>query len=503
MEYCLDSVSMKQCDKFTIETIGIPSMVLMERAALTTATEIVSQTPIEQIHAVIFAGTGNNGGDGVAVGRILYQWGADVVLALVGDSSKYSTDMKQQLAIAQGLNIPLVNHNNLPAKEYNTVVDAIFGIGLSREVTGEFALAIAQINQLGQQARVYAVDIPSGIHTDTGECLEIAVKAQVTVTFQYPKAGLYLQEGRECSGNVKVKDIGIIKEPESAQVKAPYITFDKEDLSRLPKRSPQGHKGSFGRVAVYAGSYDMAGAAYFAADAAYRSGCGMVELITHERNRTVLMEKLPEAVFTCYANEEEKSTDAPWKQAVNRAQAVIIGPGLGTSDKAEEILSYVLQTAKVPCVIDADGINLLAHHKEWVQQCNAPCILTPHIKELSRLSDCTVDEVKKNYGEIAAQEAKKLGCVIVAKSHRSIVVTPQDTVRYLNLSGCDGMATAGSGDVLAGIIGGLSAQGMNPFEAASLGVYIHGLAGEAAAEQYSNYSMKASDIINNLYRYIK
>lgn len=503
MEYCLDSLSMKQCDKFTIEKIGIPSMVLMERAALATAKEIVAQTSVEHIQAVIFAGTGNNGGDGIAIGRILHQWGADVVLALVGDSNKCSTDMRQQLAIAQELHIPMVSHNNLPTKEYNTIVDAVFGIGLSREVTGEFASAIAQINQLAHDGTVYAVDIPSGIHADTGECLGVAVKAQVTVTFQYGKAGLYLQEGRECSGVVKVKDIGIIKEPEFAQVKVPYITYHKEDLSRLPKRSSLGHKGSFGRVCVYAGSYEMAGAAYFAADAAYRSGCGMVELITHERNRTVLMEKLPEAVFTCYSQEEQISDTSSWKQAVSRAQAIIIGPGLGTSRKAEEILSYVLENARVPCVIDADGINLLAHHKEWLRECKAACILTPHIKELARFSGNSVDEVKKNYGVIAEQEAKKNGCIIVAKSHRTIVAAPDSTTKYLNLSGCDGMATAGSGDVLAGIIGGLLAQGMKPFEAASMGVYIHGLAGEAAAEQYSNYSMKASDIISNLYRYIK
>lgn len=500
MEYCLDSAGMKKCDKYTIEEIGIPSMVLMERAALAVAEEITRHVSVEKISAVIFAGTGNNGGDGIAVGRILAEWGARVVITLVGDENKRSPQMQQQLAIAKGLGLELVSNGNFSSKEYNVVVDALFGIGLSREAAGEFAEAMDDINALGQQAQVYAIDIPSGIHTDTGKCLGRAVQADYTITFQYPKAGLYLLEGRRCAGQVVVKDIGIIKNPPLAQVTPSYITYQKKDLCYLPKRNDRGNKGSFGRVAVYAGSYEMSGAAYFAADAAYRSGCGLVEMITHERNRTVLMEKLPEAVFTCYSADDSKKTEEKWQQAGKRAQAIIIGPGLGTDFKAEEILSYVLQEARVPCVIDADAINILAHHKEWLRNAKAPCILTPHIRELSRLSGVEVNEVKEEYPQVAVQEAKNCGCIIVAKNDRTVVADKEGNTKYLNLSGCNGMATAGSGDVLAGIIGGLLAQGMDCFTAACMGVYVHGLAGEAAAEQYGNYSMKASDIINSIHK---
>lgn len=502
MEYCLDSTGMKKCDKYTIERVGIPSLVLMERAALAVAEEIVRNNEAKEISAVIFAGTGNNGGDGIAVGRILSQWGVRVEIRLVGEENKCSDETIQQLAIAKELGIELVTNGNLFQKEYNVIVDALFGIGLSREVTGEFAKAITDINSLGKGGQVYAVDVPSGIHADTGKRLGMAVKADYTVTFQYAKPGLYLLEGRQCSGQVLIKDIGIIKNPAWAQVTPSYITYQKKDLCRIPKRSDRGNKGSFGRVAVFAGSYEMAGAVYFAADAAYRSGCGLVEIITHERNRTVLMEKLPEAVFTCYSSEESLEKKAKWQRAVSTASAIVIGPGLGTDAKAEEILSYVLKEAKVPCVIDADAINILACHKEWLRNTKTSCILTPHIKELSRLNGVEVDVVKEEYAQVAVKEAKDCGCIIVAKNDRTIVADEKGNTRYLNLSGCNGMAGAGSGDVLAGMIGGLLAQGMDCLEAACMGVYTHGLAGEAAAEQYGNYSMKASDIINNIHKII-
>ena len=501
MREILGSSDMKECDQYTIGKIGIPSLVLMERAALSVVEEIEKDYNNIDISAIIFAGIGNNGGDGIAIGRILWEKGMKVKVVVIGNMEKCSKETKSQLEIAEKLGLQIEKNSDYKKGEYNVVVDALFGIGISRTVEGVFGQAIEAINSLKQKARVYAVDIPSGIHTDTGEKMGVAVLADKTITFQYEKSGLYLQDGRKHAGEVIVKDIGISKQFLKEKMREPYIfMYERRDLEKIPKRNDSGNKGTFGRVLIIAGSKNMAGAAFFSADAAYRTGCGLVEVFTPEENRIIIQEKIPEAVLTTY--DKKDFLKKMVRKSMEKADVIIMGPGLGTSKQAEELVEYVIKESEKPCVVDADALNILAEHLDWLEQKKAECILTPHLKELSRLCKKEVNLLKKECMTVTLAFSEKYDCVVVAKDARTITVEKKKQKCCINVSGCNGMATAGSGDVLTGIIGGLLAQKMRSYEAASMGVYVHGLAGEMAEKDLGNYSMKASDIINNIHKII-
>lgn len=505
MREVLNSSQMKACDTYTIEQIKIPSLVLMERAALAVVKEILNDYLPDEITAVVFAGTGNNGGDGIAIGRILKEYGAKVEILTLGNLEKCSAEMKQQLSIAKNIGMQIKKYDDSINSEYNVIVDAIFGIGLSREVKGIFQSAIEWINRqhsLEKKASVYAVDIPSGIHADTGERLLSAVYADKTITFQYGKLGLYLAEGRVHSGKVIIKNIGISAEPiDQGKIRPEVFFYETEDIKRLPPRAENGHKGTFGKVLVIAGSKNMAGAAVFAAESAYRTGCGLVEVFTVEENRIIVQEKVPEAVLTTYENIADSLEKL--QHSLKSADVIVLGPGLSTSQQAEHLVEYTLKNAMQPCVVDADAINILAKHPQWLTSRKAPSVLTPHVKELARLSNKDICDIKKAPIASAKEIATYYNCVVAAKDARTIVAAKQPHMCYLNLSGCHGMATGGSGDVLTGIIAGLIAQKMPLFEAACLGVYIHGLAGEATQKKLGGYSMTASDLIKNIYNIIR
>lgn len=504
MKRLLNSAQMKACDRYTIENIGIPSMVLMERAALSVAHKIIKDYPPKEISAVIFAGMGNNGGDGIAVGRILKEKGAKVQIIMVGDLERCSKEMQQQLVMAKNMGIPAKMYDDSLKGEYNVIVDAIFGIGLSRTVQGMFQNAIQWINQKKtiENVSVYSVDIPSGVHADTGEVLGCAVQADKTIAFQYGKPGLYLGEAEEYTGKVYIKNIGISPMPlELGEINSEAFFYEAEDLKRLPMRKKSGHKGTFGKVLVIAGAQNMAGAAIFSAESAYRTGCGLVEVFTTQENRMIIQSRLPEAVLTTY--ETMQNSIEKLKCSIEKADVIILGPGLSMSKQAEIIVEYTVKNAVKPCVIDADAINILAQHPEWLKEKKAPCILTPHIKELARLTQKKTAEVKKSLVSTARETAECYDCIVVSKDARTVVTEKETALYYLNLSGCCGMAVGGSGDVLTGIIAGLLAQNISPYEAACLGVYIHGLAGEAAQKKLGGYSMTARDIIKNLHHIIR
>lgn len=505
MKELLNSSQMKACDNYTIEEIGIPSLVLMERAALAVVQEILKDYIPEEITAVIFAGTGNNGGDGIAIGRILKEYGAKVEVVIVGKIEKCSREMKQQMTIAENVGISIKKYDDSLKGEYNVIVDALFGIGLSRQVQGTFQSAVQWINQkrtAEKRISVYAVDIPSGIHADTGKVLGCAVKADKTITFQYGKPGLYLDTGRIYAGRVVIKSIGISSKPmEQEKIQPELFYYEREDIKRLPLRPENGHKGTFGKVLIIAGFKNMAGAAVFSAESAYRTGCGLVEVFTVEENRIIVQQQIPEAVLTTYENVEDSLEKLG--RSIPKADVVVLGPGLSMSQQAEKLVEYTMINATTPCVVDADAINILAQHPEWLKSRSVPCILTPHMKELARLSGKDVSEVKRTHITSAKEIAEYYDCIVVAKDARTIVAGTQEKKCYLNLSGCNGMATGGSGDVLTGIIAGLLAQNMPLYEAACLGVYIHGLAGEAAQEQLGGYSMTARDLIGNLHNIIR
>lgn len=484
MEYVLTAAQMKQCDQNTIQMTGIPSAVLMERAALAVA-DVMEQEELDLSSVLVLCGSGNNGGDGFAIARILQERKRKVETVFVGKASSMTEETARQKQICENCNIKCVS--NLHHGEYTTIVDAMFGIGLSRDVQGEYAQWIEWVN--AQPAKVVAVDLPSGICADSGRIMGTAVHADITVTFAYRKPGQLLYPGAQYCGKLICRDIGIRAE-RFADLHPEHFLFTREDRNRIPARMAYSNKGTYGKVLLIAGSDGMCGAGCLAAKAAYRSGCGLVRIFTPECNRIAMQSYLPEAMVTCY----EKN--GPWKEQLMQAMAwadvAAIGPGLGQSLLSEQILEYVVKNFEKSLVIDADGLNLLAKNKNWLEEHTQEVIMTPHIGEMMRLTDRKIEEIQQELIWTAKQFAQKYQVICVLKDARTVVTDGKKV--YINISGNSGMAVGGSGDVLTGVITGLLAQRMEVFEAASVGTYLHGLAGDAARDQKGSYGMLASDV---------
>lgn len=482
---------MQTIDKITIEEIKIPSLVLMERAALG-VTKVVKQLCEKQARCLIVAGTGNNGGDGLAVARQLQEDNYDVSILIVGNKEKGSEGFLAQLEIVYQLQIPVVTQ--WQNTQYEVVIDALFGIGLTRDVTGDYAAVIAKINETN--ALKIAVDIPSGLDGTTGEINGCCVIADHTITFGFFKYGLILHPGCEIAGTLHLETAGFIEQ--TAKLNAPLgQTFEQTDIKRLlPPRENRSNKGSYGKVCVIAGNKNMAGAAYFSAMAAYKTGCGLVKIVTHESNQVILQGLVPEAIISTFGNISEAVICGA--EVIEWADVVVFGPGMGTNDITGSLLSILLTHCEKPLIIDADGINMLKHHKGLLQTKKCPLMITPHLKEMAGLLETTVLEVAKDLVGTALGASKEFDLICVLKDART-VVTHCDGNAYVNRSGNNGMATAGSGDVLTGVIAGLIASGTSFIDAARLGVYIHGLAGDFAQEKVGKYSLTARDIIENIH----
>ena len=498
MKQIVTCKEMKALDSNTIERMGVPSCVLMERAALKTVEEIekVLDDRKSQEHILCVCGSGNNGGDGVAIARILWLHGYQVSMYLTGNPDHRTDEMKRQLAIAANYHVPVVN--NLESEEYTTIVDAIFGVGLSRAVEGRYREVIETLNR--KNAWKVAVDIPSGVDGDTGAELGIAFHADLTVTFAYRKAGLCLYPGRKFAGKVVVSDVGIYA-GEDAQ--GHIWQMEKEDLCSLPDKIPDGNKGTFGKVLVVAGSEGMCGAAYLSASGAFATGAGMVKIVTPEANRIPLQTMLPEAMLDC---RDEFEKDFAW------CDVLVIGPGLGISKEAAGKVKWFLEAAfkaGKPVVLDADGLNLLAQHPEWMCWLGAHVTLTPHMGEMSRLTGQTIREIQNDRIAAARELAEKTGAVCVLKDACTVTAAP-DGMTWISLEGNPGMATAGSGDVLSGILAGVHAMFLNvdgeqPTEGlkAASGVLLHGMAGDLAAKDTGMAGMKAGDIVRGAQKVLK
>lgn len=496
MKYIVDAESMSEIDRYTMEEVGIPSMVLMEKAAMKVV-EFMSSRIRRQDKIIAVCGTGNNGGDGVAAVRLLNQLGYHADILLVGDEARASEQMKSQLKIVRNLGMSV--YNSAKVSEYTVIIDSLFGVGLKRSVEGIYEEIIREVNQ--SDAAIFSIDLPSGINGKDGKILNIAIRAHYTVTFGYYKLGLLLYPGCDYAGEVEVADIGF---PTQALEHMPKQAFYYEDadLERLPVRKGRSNKGTFGRVLVIAGSENVSGAAFLSAKAAYRTGAGLVKIMTPESNRIILQTMLPEALLATYQPEQFDFDE--FQKELDWATTIVIGPGIGVSKCSREIVAYALQNVKFSLILDADAINLLADDEKYVikDKINqstvlhlpSNVILTPHLKEMSRLINLPVKHIVDNIVDISEQYQSEY--VLVLKDARTIV--RDDTHLYVNISGNHGMATGGSGDVLTGVIAGLVAQGMTNFEAAALGVYIHGLAGDYAAQDKNCYSLIAGDIVDAL-----
>lgn len=484
MKKVLTSIEMKTCDAFTIQNMLVPSAVLMERAALAVV-NVLKETYGSDNRVLVLCGSGNNGGDGFAVARLLLLDGIAADVYFAGKDSSMTEDTRLQRKIFENYGGKVCR--NYHFDEYTVVVDALLGIGLSRSVTGNLAQLIQDANESGKP--ILAVDIPSGVSADTGQILGTAIKADITVTFAFAKRGQLLCPGAEYCGDVKIRDIGITAD--AYDEKYPFaFTYEKDDLTLLPKRKMRSNKGSYGKVLLMGGAPDMAGAVLLAGEAAYRTGCGLVKVLSAEENRNILQSGLPEALYTSWQKEQVLEQALPW------ANVVGIGPGLGTSEHAREILKKLCLLWKGPLVIDADGLNILAENQEYFKSSEADIIVTPHPGEMARLTGQNVSAILDDLVETAMKFAREHQVICVLKDARTVVTDGEHL--YINCSGNNGMAVGGSGDVLTGVICGLLAQGMMPFQAACMGVYLHGLAGGAAKERLGCPSMLAGDIVEGL-----
>lgn len=521
MKVSVTGAQMKRIDADTIERIGIPSMVLMERAALAVADAVEriageagfscggSSGPVQAgegrqerdslrgrpARIWIACGTGNNGADGIAAGRILHGRGYEVTVLLAGDLEHASLEHRSQQAIAARLGVTLVEYHDFIPGSCDIIVDAVFGIGLRRKVEGEYR-ELLEMLAAQKTKRVVAVDIPSGIHADNGCVMGMALPARITVTFGYQKTGMLLYPGREYAGEVVVADIGF---SDISLENAGWDAFVTEpaDLSRLPVRRRDSNKGTYGKLLLIAGSRGMSGAAYLSALSAYRTGAGLVKILTVEDNRQILQSQLPEAIVETYRPEDVLQEEEEFARFIEEqcgwATAIVMGPGLSGKPYVERLVELVLTHAYVPIVLDADALNAVAAHPALTAYYTENIIITPHVGEMGRLTGRTVPEIKKEALAVAREYSGSHGITCVLKD--AVTVTAdRDGITYLHVGGNSGMAKGGSGDVLAGVIGSLLAQGAELSEAAVLGACLHGLAGDAAAKALGERSILAHEI---------
>ena len=496
---------MRDLDHAAIQDWGVPSTLLMERAAqgiLEACLDCLDGEPRGK-RCAVFCGPGNNGGDGVAVARLLLGQGLRVRAFLVGMREKMTPDcreMERRLVEAGGA---LEDFDPASGDQRDYVagaalcVDAIFGIGLNSAIRGSAVEAIRWMN--GAEAPTVAADIPSGVETDTGRVLGCAVKAAKTVTFTLPKLGQLVGDGVLCTGALIVHSIGIPEE--LVEGLACDATVIDAELVRawLPERPADGHKGTFGKCCLLCGSTGYTGAPILASRAAVRSGTGLVFLGVPESIYMVAAMKSDEAMPAPLPAGEDGTLSeqalVPALEKLAGCDAALVGPGLGRSDGVRAVVEAVMRTVQYPLVLDADGINAIAGHMDVLyQRRDCPTIVTPHDGEFARMGGDLSDGDRVT---AARKFSMTYGCLLVLKGHRTIVSLPDGEV-FVNTTGNSGMAKGGSGDVLGGILVSLLAQGMHPVKAAVCAVWIHGRSGDLCAQRLGERGMTPTDMIRTL-----
>lgn len=508
------SDEMRRMDRFTIEELGIPGAVLMENAGGGCARVLCQKLGgVAGKRTAVLAGKGNNGGDGMVIARHLHNWGADVKVYLLSEKEKISGDARRNLDICLNSHVPVsivsdaetFGDHEEDIKNAHVIVDALLGVGLSSEVKGFYRHVIEFVNRLN--SFVVAVDVPSGVDATTGAVLGVAVKADLTVTFALPKRGLVLYPGAEFAGEVVVVDIGM---PSKALKEFPVDTeiIEEGDLSPLlPPRRADAHKGDFGHLLVLAGSTGYTGAAALTCLGALKTGPGLVTLCVPESLNSIMEVKLTE-VMTAPVPDEGKGrlvygAIENVRLLIKGKDALAVGPGLSRYSETVELIREIVKTSPLPCVLDADGINAFEGRADEFKErsTDAPLVITPHPGEMARLTGLTTAQIQKDRVEVARNFAKEHGVVVVLKGARTVVAEPGGAV-YVNLTGNPGMASGGMGDVLTGMIGGFMAQGVEAAHAARLSVYLHGKAGDVAADK-GMAGIVAGDLLSLIPRLIE
>lgn len=499
------AAQMRELDRQAIEERGIPSIDLMERAAegvARAALELLPDRP-GKCRAAAFCGAGNNGGDGIAAARLLFLAGVKVRVFLVGRYEKLTPDALEETARLSECGVELEpfdpegTEQAAWAGNCHVLIDAVFGVGLSREIAPDsvFAAAIRLMNSC--RGKVVAADIASGVEADTGRVLGCAAKADRTITFTLKKVGQAVGDGALLSGEVEVQNIGIPADLRRKTV-CPVQTVEVEFVkAALPVRRPDGHKGDFGKLLIVGGAEGYTGAPYLSASSAVRSGCGLVYLGVPESIWAVEAVKCVSAMpFQLVEKQGMLSYKALQKaeEKLSTCDTLALGPGLGRSGQVTQLVCELLLRTEKPVVLDADGINALAGHIDVLDQRRGRItILTPHDGEFARIGG----GLSQGRVQAARDFAAAHGCVLVLKGHRTVTATPEGNV-LVNTTGNSGLAKGGSGDVLTGVIASLLAQGATAVQAAAAGVWLHGRAGDLAAKRLTAYGMTPEDVVSAL-----
>jgi NAD(P)H-hydrate epimerase len=502
---------MRQLDQQTIQEIGIPSTVLMENAGRTTFQILRQEFPDLDDPVVVLAGRGNNAGDGFVVARYLANAGIEVLVLLLAEKCQLSGDAKLNLDILEQLTIPVREITTEAAlleqipllEDASLLVDALLGTGLSSGVKGLYRSAITLINDT--PAPVLAIDIPSGLSADTGHPQGIAVIADVTVTYGWPKLGQILPPGRELVGRLWQVDISI--PPAHANISRIELAAPGNLRHLLPYRLADSHKGDFGHLLVLAGSVGKTGAATLTGEAALRVGAGLVTVGVPASLNTILEIKLTEAMTQPLA--EPDGVQALGLRALEEIAAILpgktalaVGPGLGTHSQTVHLVRQLVRRSTLPLVLDADGLNAVAHDLESIVEAHAPIIMTPHPGEMSRLLGRLTKDIQANRLDAALELAERTQAIVVLKGAQTIIANHEGRI-VINSTGNPALAQGGTGDVLTGMIGGFLAQKVEPFDAACLGVYLHGLAADLRASCQGVCGMLAGELLEDLPEVIK
>lgn len=493
---------MRRIDREAIERIGIPSIVLMENASFQIslkASEILTRNKGRRV--LVVAGSGNNGGDAFAVTRHLLSMGYSVSLYALSPIGELKGDAAINAAILDnmGFDIGLLDGEESlerfaqTCSESDLVIDGLFGTGLNRNIAGPALKTIEIIN--GYSSCTLSIDIPSGVDGLTGRICGAAADADYTLTFFLPKLGMVQYPGAACLGELTVVDIGI-PYPLADCLETVELTDGSIISGILPQRPEDSHKGTFGKVLIIAGSYAMPGAAFLSASSAYRTGSGLVRLAVPHEVVSVLAGLVPEAVFAPLGAIEGHIAGidaAVLEGLLEESDAVLIGPGLSCNRDTLELVKQVASMCRKPLVLDADALNLISSELNILRQLKCDAVITPHPAEMARLTGVETDVVQTHRIETAKAFAVEYGLTVVLKGAGTVIAGPDGKVS-INPTGNSGMSTAGSGDVLAGVILSLMGQGIPPYDAAVAGVYLHGLAGDKAAASKGQAGMTASDI---------
>lgn len=482
----------RQIDRYCIEKLGIPSIVLMENAALKVVKNL--DTKDDKTYTVV-CGTGNNGGDGFAVARHLYSLGKEVEIFIITESEiKMSVDCKINYEILKNMGVKVGVIRNMEdvtdlrdsLTRNNITIDAIFGTGLHRKIDGIYDLVISIINENSEY--IVSIDVPSGFNSNTGEILGNCIKANRTISFQLYKEGFLNYGTDKFTGEIIIEDIGI---PDSAVDKfhQKYYMMDKNMIvNRIGKRDKYSHKGDYGRILILAGSDGFTGAAYISTMGAVRSGAGLVTLCCGKNIQDILSNKLVEAMTI---NDEQKDKLI---ELILKSDAIAIGPGMGNNNRTLELLRLVIHNATCPVIIDADGINVLKNDIDLLKKKKKDIIITPHVGEMATLTGLSVDYIVQNRIQVAKSFAKEYEIIVLLKGYNTIITDGENIL--INPTGNSSMASGGMGDCLTGMVSSLVGQGYLPISAACIATFIHGYCGDILSKDM--FCVNASHLLEQI-----